>query len=323
MKLLFELSGENTTLPFAELECVGTVLAKRAQVAIVECPDPAPARRLAMTHCVCEYLGECNPEISAFRHLLRDLAIETDQSFAGRVKRVHADGTRMDWHCSVGEFERLIGTMIDGPVDLSVPESEYRAILSEDRCYFGKVIFRIDRGGYDKRNPGKRAFFHPGVMMPRMARALVNISCAQPGNLLLDPFCGTGGILIEAALLGIAAVGSDFDPLMVKGSRQNMTESSLLIADATRLPIHDASVDAVVTDLPYGQSVAIKREDTVERLYHDTLLEVCRVLRRGKRAVIVSHKDISDMADRHMQVVQRHEQRVHKSLTRRVLVLEK
>ncbi len=323
MKLLFELSGENTTLPVAELECVGTVLAKRAQVAVVECPDPNLARRLAMTHVVLEYMGECDPEIGAFRILLRDLAIGTKHSFSGRVKKVHAGSIKTVQHCSLREFERLIGTMIDGPVDLSAPESEYRAIISEDRCYFGKVLFSIDRGGYDKRNPGKRAFFHPGVMMPRMARALVNISCAQPGNRLLDPFCGTGGILIEAMLLRTDAVGTDFDPLMIQGSRQNVPKSSLLIADATRLPLHDASVDAVVTDLPYGQSVAIKKEGTLERLYDNTFLEVRRVLKPGKRAVIVTHKDIGEIAAQHMHVIQRHEQRVHKSLTRRILVLDK
>jgi tRNA (guanine10-N2)-dimethyltransferase len=97
----------------------------------------------------------------------------------------------------------------------------------------------------------------------------------------------------------------------------------MLIADATRLPLDDESVDAVVTDLPYGQSVSIKKDDSLEQLYDDTLLELCRVLKRGKRAVIVTHKDISDIAAQHMRVLQQHEQRVHKSLTRRVLVLEK
>ena len=52
MKLLFELSGENPTLPCAEIECVATVLDSRPQVAVAECPVPGDARRLAMTHVV-------------------------------------------------------------------------------------------------------------------------------------------------------------------------------------------------------------------------------------------------------------------------------
>ncbi|MFA7304963.1 MAG: RNA methyltransferase, partial [Methanoregula sp.] len=70
MKLLLELSGENATLPFAEVECVATILDRRLQVAVADCPDPAATRRLAMTHVVLEYLGECEPALGSFRELL-------------------------------------------------------------------------------------------------------------------------------------------------------------------------------------------------------------------------------------------------------------
>ena len=235
MKLLFELSGENPTLPFAELECVGNVLDHRLQVAVVEAPDPEEAHRLAMTQVVLEYLGECEPNLAAFQKLLKDLAIETRQSFAGRAKKVHGAVSK-EIPVPRGSSRRLIGTMISGPVSLNKPDTEYRAILSEDRCYFGKVLFTIDRGSYDVRNPGKRDFFHPGVMMPRMARTLINITCSQAGDVVLDPFCGTGGILIEAEMLGMHTIGSDFDPMMVNGSRQNITQPDLMLADATHLP---------------------------------------------------------------------------------------
>jgi tRNA (guanine10-N2)-dimethyltransferase len=320
MKLIFELSGENPTLPFAELGCIGTVLDQRLQVAIVESPDPDAAHRLAMTHGVLEYLGECEPDIVAFEKLLRDLSLETGQAFAGRAKKVHG-GSNEHNPCSQKEFERMIGSMISGPVNLKNPDVEFRAILSEDRCYFGRVLFTFDRGSFDVRNPGKRDFFHPGVMMPRMARTLVNIGGVQPGDYVLDPFCGTGGILIEADLLGTRAVGSDFDPLMVLGSRQNLPGSDLMLADATHLPFSDQSIDAVVTDFPYGQSVCIKKSDTMDTLYADALEEIRRILKTGKRAVVVTHRDISPIAAEYFTIVQRHDQRVHKSLTRRVLVL--
>jgi tRNA (guanine10-N2)-dimethyltransferase len=322
MKLLFELSGENPTLPFAEIECIGTVLDQRLQVAVAECPDPPEAHRLAMTQGVLEYLGECEPELPAFRNLLKDLALETSVPFAGRVKKVHG-GCHEHNPCSQREFERLIGTMISGPVSLNSPVVEYRAILSEDRCYFGRVLFTIDRKAYDTRNPGKRDFFHPGVMMPRMARTLVNIANAQKGEVMLDPFCGTGGILIEADLLGIHAVGSDFDPMMVIGSRQNSADAALILGDATQLPFRDSTIDTVVTDFPYGQSVCIRKTDTMDNLYADSLGEIRRVLKKGRRAVVVTHKDISAIAGRYLRIVQQHDQRVHKSLTRRVLVLAK
>lgn len=321
MKLIFELSGENPTLPYAELGCIGTVLDQRKQVAVAECADPADACRLAMTHAVLEYLGECRPELAAFEILLRNLAIETHLPFAGRAKKVHGGSTRLN-PCSQKEFEKMIGTMISGPVSLTDPAVEYRAILSEDRCYFGRVLSSFNRGSFDVRNPGKRDFFHPGVMMPRMARTLVNLALVRRGDVVLDPFCGTGGILIEADLLGARAVGSDFDPLMVLGSRQNLADADLMRADATRLPLSDGTTDAVVTDFPYGQSVCIRKTDTMDILYGEAFGEIRRVLRPNRRAVVVTHRDISPVAAEYFTIVQRHEQRVHKSLTRRILVLE-
>ncbi|HUH78739.1 MAG TPA: methyltransferase domain-containing protein [Methanoregula sp.] len=320
MKLIIGLSGENPTLPFAELDCIGTVTAKRRQVAVVETADPAAAHRLAMAQAVLEYLGECATDMSSFEALLGELAITASRPFAGRVKKVHG-GCQERNPCSQHDFERLIGTMIAGPVSLGHPEIEYRAILSEDRCYFGRVLFTIDRAGYDARNPGKRPFFHPGVMMPRMARTLVNISCAGPGDILLDPFCGTGGILIESELLSIRAIGGDFDPLMVTGSRRNLARAELMLADATCLPFADKSLDAAVTDFPYGQSVSILKSDSMNMLYDESLAEIRRVIKPACRAVVVTHQDITEIAARHFTILQEHCQRVHKSLTRRILVL--
>jgi len=316
MRLLFELSGEHSELPYAELECVGTVLDRRRQVAVAECPDPEAIGRLALSHAVMEYLGECEASKEAFAGLLKDLSIRTEKPFAGRVRKVHGTALRE----SQLELERLIGGMIHGPVSLSSPEEEYRAICSEDRCYFGRCIQKIDRGAFEYRNPMRRAFFHPGVMMPRMARALVNLTLVARGELLLDPFCGTGGTLLEAEMIGVRAVGSDFDPAMVIGSRKNLPSADVMLADAARLPFCDGSIDAVATDLPYGQSVRMLG-DTFFSLYDDALSEIRRVLKPGRRAVVVTHRDISELAGQHFTVLQLHNQRVHKSLTRRIMVL--
>ncbi len=317
MKLLFELSGEHPDLPVAELECVGTVLDTRTQVAVAECPDPEAAGRLALTHVVMGYLGECEPSKEAFAKLLRDLAITTDRPFAGRVKKIA--GSRME--APQLDLERLIGTLVAGPVSLRDPVEEYRAVVSEDRCYFGRVIHRVDRGAFEARNPMRRPFFHPGVMMPRMARALVNLSLVRPGERVYDPFCGTGGILLEAQEIGVRTIGSDFDPAMIAGYRQNLPGSDVVLADATAAPICDHTIDAVVTDLPYGQSVRIRAE-SMDRLYDGSLAEIRRILRPGRRAVIVTHRDIAAIAACHFTILHEHEQRVHKSLTRRILVIQ-
>ncbi|MEN6610966.1 MAG: methyltransferase domain-containing protein [Methanoregulaceae archaeon] len=318
MKLLFLLSGEHPDLPRRELECACTVTDWRKQVAIGECQDFPVTDRFAFTHLVMEYLGECGPYRDDVEKLLASLSLESDRPFAGRVKKVED----CEITASASGLERLIGSCIRGPVSLSRPEEEYRLVCSEDRCYLGRVIGRIDRGAYNARRPGDRPFFHPGVMMPRTARALVNLALVQPGETLLDPFCGTGGILIEGELLGARTIGMDMDRFMIRGCRKNIGSSDLVRSDAIQLPLRSRTIDAVVTDLPYGQSVSIRAE-TMEHLYENSLAEIHRVLKPGKRAVVVTHRDISVPAGRYFSVLQKHDQRVHKSLTRRILVLER
>jgi tRNA (guanine10-N2)-dimethyltransferase len=318
MKLIIELSGEHPDLPVAELATIGAVLESFPQVAVMECERPEDAARLALSHTVMEYLGECDASGDEFPELLDRLSISTERTFAGRAKKI--DGAVTDM--SQAELERTIGSHIKGKISLGNPEEEYRVIVSRDRCFFGRVLIRIDRSSYELRRPGDRPFFHPGVMMPRMARALVNISRIRPGEWLLDPFCGTGGTILESEMIGVNAVGNDVDRLMVAGTRKNVPGSNIIRADSTILPYRDNSFDAVVTDLPYGQSVIIIA-DNLEHLYTDALMEIRRVLKPGKRAVIVTHRDIRPVAECIMNVEAFYAQRVHKSLTRRILVLVK
>ena len=318
MKIIAELSGEHPGLPFAELELVGQVLEKRPQVAVVDCRFPGDLDRLSLTHAVLEYLGECDADSGSFTDLLRDMALSTDGTYAARVKKIEGSALA----APVPELERLMGSLIRGKVQLGNPGSEYRAVCSGDRCYVGRLIRRIDRGSFELRRPGGRAFFHPGVMMPRMARALVNISLVRGGEILLDPFCGTGGMVLEAVLVGAQGMGSDIDPFMVSGSRKNVPEGFFFRADATTLPLRSSCIPAVATDLPYGQSVSIAA-GSLDILYTEALEEIRRVLMPGRRAVVVTHRDISRYAGDVMEIVASYSQRVHRSLTRRILVLRK
>lgn len=318
VNILLELAGDHPELPFAELDLLGCVLEKNVQVAVVECTRPHEVQRLALAHSAMEFLGACDADRDAFETMMRDLSISTPRPFAGRVKKIF--GSTMD--NPELDLERLIGAGISGKVNLQNPEEEFRAVISGSRCYFGRVIWRSDPRRFADRRPGDRPFFHPGVMMPRMVRALLNISCTREGETLLDPFCGTGGMIMEAHTLGICAVGTDIDPFMVRGSRLNLEKGDILQADVRSLPFPSASFDTVVTDLPYGQSVSIRAE-SLDSLYRNALEEITRVLKPRRRAILVTHRDIRDLASGFLEVAGCYSQRVHKSLTRHILVLEK
>lgn len=62
---------------------------------------------------------------------------------------------------------------------------------------------------------------HPykGKFYPQLAKSLVNIAGIAPGSLILDPFCGSGTVLLEAYLNGHNAFGVDINLIAVKTAR--------------------------------------------------------------------------------------------------------
>jgi tRNA (guanine10-N2)-dimethyltransferase len=95
----------------------------------------------------------------------------------------------------------------------------------------GKIIIAQSTGAqnitaYAKRDQGrpKRDAF-VGMLPPKLAQIMVNLTGLNSHNQekrILDPFCGTGVILQEAALLGFAVYGTDLSEKMVRYSRENL-----------------------------------------------------------------------------------------------------
>lgn len=72
----------------------------------------------------------------------------------------------------------------------------------------------------DRERPKRDAFV--GMLPPKLAQIMINLSGAQSGNYLWDPFCGTGTVLQEATLLSINAYGSDLSDKMIDYTSENM-----------------------------------------------------------------------------------------------------
>lgn len=71
----------------------------------------------------------------------------------------------------------------------------------------------------DQERPKRDAFV--GMLPPKLARMMVNLAPIPEGR-LLDPFCGTGVLLQEAALLGLDVYGSDITPKMIDFTAANL-----------------------------------------------------------------------------------------------------
>lgn len=335
-RLVFELSGEQATLPRSEaigcIEAYGwryevrgsydqaLVVDTDADVAVLE-------RRLALTHHVLELVFECRAEREEILRTAKaaDVGLAAGEAFLVRVRRVREYGD-VD-----GSFESELGAVLwrrGYRVDLCRPDAVFRAIITEDKCIFGRLVASPDRSQYEVRAPQKKPFFLPGVIMPRISRAIVNMVRIREGY-LLDPMSGTGGILVEAALAGdgIHAVGGDVQKKMAYGTRWNLRHYGgrydVIRQDALRMAIRDGSVDAVVTDFPYGQSTPVMGASP-EEFRRGVLGEVRRVLKPGRYAVIVHRQPMEKLLeDAGFKVIETHEQYVHGSLTRHLALVQR
>ncbi|HET8883961.1 MAG TPA: DNA methyltransferase [Candidatus Saccharimonadales bacterium] len=80
----------------------------------------------------------------------------------------------------------------------------------------------------DQERPKRDAFV--GMLPPKLAQMMINLATPDTGDTsqkdeqtrILDPFCGTGVILQEAALMGHAVYGTDLADKMVKYSQANL-----------------------------------------------------------------------------------------------------
>ncbi len=162
---------------------------------------------------------------------------------------------------------------------------------SRGKAYWGEYLHRIRRDRFTYRSPEKRPYTQFSALSPRVAIFLVNLSTLPTGvdgrqRRFLDPFCGSGSTLIEAALLGYYAIGIEIHYKPIRGARRNAIfynlyeNIDLILSDAARLPIRGSSIDAVAFDPPYGRLAPAKGRDPGEIL-KSALKGIREVLKQG------------------------------------------
>ena len=339
--LMFVLSGEHPTLPAAET--LAAIRAERRacrmveqldQVLIVETRAEAEilASRLAMCREICTHLSTSAATEEEILEAVgsSDIAdlIPHGKSFAVHVKRVKKSSPTIDTLELAKKIAELVAEEVEFKVDLTHPDVELLGVLTGEKCTLGMTAARVDRNQFAARRPSLRRAFHPGTLMPIFARCMVNLARTPRGGTLLDPFCGVGGILLEAGLIGAKLVGIDIEREMIEGARKNLEASGiadfeLKVGDARKLPALE--VDAIATDPPFGRQ-ASTAGISIEKLYEEALPSIAGVLKRGRYACIASpaELELEELAERAgLKTIEHHEQRVHRSLTRRIYVFRR
>ena len=166
-------------------------------------------------------------------------------------------------------------------------------------------------------------------MSPKLARCMVNLTGVKEGDLVLDPFCGTGGILIEAGIMGASVVGVDIDERMVEGTIKNLKycgvkNYEVFKEDAREIKL-PYKVNAVATDPPYGISASTGGEES-KNLYAQSLITIEKLLTdEGKLCLATPHyMDITGLIEEtNFEIIEQHHIRMHKSLTRVITLFKK
>jgi tRNA (guanine10-N2)-dimethyltransferase len=320
---VLELGGEDDAFAVREAASATEGIEPLAPgLALARTVDTERIRTLAYTRRASRVLGRGAATVESARAVLERASFERAGTVAVRARDV-----RRTADIDTQRAERRLGSVLTGrgfTIDLDDPDHELRALFVDDSCTLGWLTVESERG-FGARAPTEKPFFQPGSMSPLLARALANIAGAKPDSVILDPMCGTGGILVEVGLVGATAMGFDAQSKMARGAATNLVhyldgESKFATAraDATRLPLRDGAVDAVVFDAPYGRQSKI--EGDLQAVVTGALAEANRV---ASRAVVVGDRPWTDQArEAGWTVETTFERRVHRSLTRHVAVLE-
>lgn len=163
----------------------------------------------------------------------------------------------------------------------------------------GKTVWRHSARGWYRRDRLKPfANAHKGLLPPKIARMLVNIAVGKEvkDKVLLDPFCGSGTVLMEAGTIGVKTIGSDLDKVQLAGAEKNLVWAklpvNLILADAVKIAdFVKEPVDCIVSEPFMGKTNPTAEQIPnvargLEKLYLGCFKNWHKILKPGARVVM-------------------------------------
>lgn len=330
---MFVLSGEELSLPFAEIRALVETYSRDAGVDLLgkristsSISDPDIVQDIALRAAYCRFGGAL---VSRSDNLL-SLAdsIDLDLTNPKKTFAVHSFTLRKD---ECGELGGAIKARTNAKVSLENPDFLFQVESSGEGYLLAVSTHGHKEQSWRARRPRARKFFLPSAIYPKLACALVNLSRARAGDLFLDPFCGTGSLLIESAVMGIDSIGVDITRWIARGALMNMKgfgldSQGVIRGDSTR-PLPLRRVDAVATDVPYGRASSTKGKSTGEviRQFLDSMQDTLSSSRERPGYCVVMHPSTVELGlgSNSFQLQEEHLIYVHRNLTRAISVLRK
>ncbi len=216
-------------------------------------------------------------------------------SFAVRAERVgEHDYSSLDIARVAGDAVIKVVEKAHGArprVDLDYPSVIVDVDVINDELYVS-----IELGGdLSWHRRGYRIYDHPAALKPTLAYAMLRISGVRDGDTVLDPMCGGGTVVIEAAYLleSSRIICLDKNPRHIMGARLNARAAlvepriEFVVGDATRLSKYINRADIIVSNPPYGIRMGSPRE--VRALYKRFLEEAVKVIDKSITIITTEH----------------------------------
>ncbi len=215
-------------------------------------------------------------------------------------------------------LNKIFNIIKNAKTNLTTPKTKVYAIKLADKentKYILGIEEWCNKEEFNKRNLKNLPEKSPTATDPRIARAMINLAKCKK---IIDPFCGTGGILIEAGLMKKNITGFEIDRITFNKAKINIKymkiKAKVLNIDALT---NKKKFKCVVTDLPYGKNSKTSKE--INKLYKEFFekyykLTTKMIVGLPKRIKPEIYKwEIENFFDIY----------IHKNMTKRIYVLTK
>lgn len=180
--------------------------------------------------------------------------------------------------------------------------------IFENKIFVTKAIQPIEEfTNRDYERPGSDGA--SGMLPPKLSRIMINLSKSKTDDTILDPFCGSGTILMEAAEMGYKnLIGSDISEKAFEDTKKNMEwlvnnleiknlKFEIVQSSSQKLDqkIKNVSIDKIISE-PYmgrplhgNESEDFLRRQTNElaKLYIESFKSFYKLLKPGALAVFI------------------------------------
>ena len=141
---------------------------------------------------------------------------------------------------------QVIHNQLTGPTGM-----ELLLIRDGERTALAQTVSVQDIEAYaarDQARPARDA--RVGMLPPKLAQIIINLSNPEKDSTVLDPFCGTGVLLQEAMIMGFSSYGTDLEPRMIDYSQRNLQWLKEQYPDIQNLQFDSRQGDATDTQWP-------------------------------------------------------------------------